>query len=77
MKVKQSVTTKFYTAYTGWNSLEFTDEQGDEVSIRMTDDDYLSLADTLQAKAERIRKERAEEAAEQQRALEAKENEDG
>ena len=77
MKVKQTVTTKFYTAYTGWNSLEFTDEQGDEVSIRMTDDDYLSLADTLQAKAERIRKERADEAAEQQRALEAKENEDG
>ena len=76
MKVKQSVTTKFYTAYTGWNSLEFTDEQGDEVSIRMTDDDYLSLADTLQAKAERIRKERADEAAEQQRALEAKGSED-
>ena len=76
MKVKQSVTTKFYTAYTGWNSLEFTDEQGDEVSIRMTDDDYLSLADTLQAKADRIRKERADEAAEQQRALEAKGSED-
>ena len=76
MKVKQTVTTKFYTAYTGWNSLEFTDEQGDEVSIRMTDDDYLSLADTLQAKAERIRKERADEAAEQQRALEAKGSED-
>ena len=77
MKVKQTVTTKFHNAYTGWNSLEFTDEQGDEVSIRMTDDDYLSLAETIQAKAERIRKERADEAAEQQRALEAKENEDG
>ena len=77
MKVKQSVTTKFYTAYTGWNSLEFTDEQGDEVSIRMTDDDYLSLADTLQAKAERIRKERAELAAEQQQhTVEPKGNED-
>ena len=77
MKVKQTVTTKFHNAYTGWNSLEFTDEQGDEVSIRMTDDDYLSLAETIQAKAERIRKERADEAAEQQRALEAKENKDG
>ena len=43
----------------------------------MTDDDYLSFAETLQVKAERIRKERAELAAEQQRALEAKENEDG
>ena len=66
MKVKQTVTTKFHNAYTGWNSLDFTDEQGDEIQIRMTDDDYLSLADTLQAKAERIRKERAELAAEQQ-----------
>ena len=63
MKVKQTVSTKFYTAYTGWNSLEFTDENGDEVQIQMTDDNYLSLAKTLNAKADRIRKERAEEAA--------------
>ena len=77
MKVKQTVTTKFHSCYTGWNSLEFTDEQGDEVQIRMTDDCYLSLFDTLKNKVDRIHKERAEEAAEQQRALEAKENEDG
>ena len=43
----------------------------------MTDDQYLALAETLNGKAERIRKERADEAAERQRALEAKENEDG
>ena len=43
----------------------------------MTDDQYISLANTLNEKANRIRKERADEAAEQQRALEAKENEDG
>lgn len=72
MQVKQTVTTKFYSAYTGWNSLEFTDDQGDEVSIKMTDDDYLSLADTLQTKAKRIRKERAELAAEEARAEAAK-----
>ena len=76
MKVKQSVTTKFYTAYTGWNTLEFTDEQGDEIHIRMTDDNYLDLELTLKSKADRIRKERADEAAEQQRALEAKGSED-
>jgi len=64
MKVKQTVSTKFYSCYTGWNSLEFTDENGDEVQIRMTDDDYLSLSDTLKTKADRIRKERAEAAAE-------------
>ena len=63
MKVKQTVSTKFYTAYTGWNSLEFTDENGNEIQIQMTDDNYLSLAKTLGQKAERIQKERAEEAA--------------
>jgi hypothetical protein len=72
MKVKQTVTTKFHSAYTGWNSLDFTDDQGDEVSIKMTDEDYLSLAETLQAKAKRIRKERAELAAEEARAEAAK-----
>ena len=77
MKVKRTVEMKFNHAYTGWNALEFTDTDENAVSIRMTAEDYLSLADTLQAKANRIRKERADEAAEQQRALEAKENEDG
>ena len=76
MKVKQVVECKFHHAYTGWNALEFSDADENSISIRMTDEDYLSLADTLQAKANRIRKERADEAAEQQRALEAKENED-
>ena len=69
MQVKQIVTTKFYAAYCSWNSLEFTDENGDEVSIKMTDDDYLKLSETLAVKAERIRKERADEAAEAARAI--------
>ena len=77
MKVKRTVEMKFHTCFASWNSLEFTDENGNEISIKMTDDDYLSFTETLQVKAERIRKERAELAAEQQRALEAKENEDG
>ena len=63
MKIKQTVTAKFYNAYTGWNTLEFADENGDEIQIMMTDDNYLSLSDTLKTKADRIRKERAEEAA--------------
>ena len=63
MKIKQTITAKFNTAYTGWNTLEFTDENGDEIQIQMTDDNYLQLADTLKTKADRIRKERAEEAA--------------
>ena len=80
MKVKTTVEMKFNHAYTGWNALEFTDTDENTVSIRMTDEDYLSLAETLQLKAERIRKERAELAAEEARAEAAKlekENEDG
>ena len=69
MKVKRTVEMKFNHAYTGWNALEFTDADENTVSIRMTDEDYLSLADTLQAKAERIRKERQEEAEEAARAI--------
>tara|TARA_B100002019_G_C21159751_1_gene542659 strand:+ start:323 stop:544 length:222 start_codon:yes stop_codon:yes gene_type:complete len=63
MKIKQTVTAKFNTAYCSWSSLDFTDENGDEIQIQMTDDNYLSLAKTLNVKAERIQKERAEEAA--------------
>jgi len=55
--------------------LQFHDEAGDEIEIQMTDDNYLQLADTLKTKADRIRKERQEEAEEAARAL-AKENED-
>ena len=72
MKVKQTVSTKFHTAYTGWNSLDFTDENGDEIQIRMTDDDYLNLSDTILNKANRIRKERQAEAEEAARAIEEK-----
>lgn len=75
MKVKTTVEFKFHNAYCGWNTFEITDADDNSVSIKMSDEDYLTMADTLQRKAEGIRKERAELAAEQQRALEAQENE--
>ena len=54
--------------------MNFTDEAGDEIEIRMTDDNYLEFEKYAIDKADRIRKERAEEVAEAKRALEAKEN---
>lgn len=75
MKVKTIVEFKFNQVYTGWNSLDFTDSDGNQVQIKMTDEDYLSLADTTAKKAERIRKERQEEAEEAARAALAKEQE--
>jgi hypothetical protein len=80
MKVKTTVELKFDHAYTGWKALTFNDSDQNEVCVTMTDDQYLSLAETLNSKADRIRKDRAEEAAEAARAEAAKlekENEDG
>ena len=76
MKVKTTVELKFDHAYTGYRALTFNDSDQNEVCVEMTDDQYLALAETLNGKADRIEKERAEKAAEQRRALEAKENED-
>ena len=76
MKVKTIVELKFHHAYTGWNNLELTDSDDNAVSIKMTDEDYLSLSDTLQTKAERIRKERADEAAEAARAAALKQEQE-
>ena len=76
MKVKTNVEMKFDHAYTGWKALTFNDADSNEICITMTDDQYVSLAKTLNEKANRIRDDRAKEAVEQQRALEAKENED-
>lgn len=75
MKVKTSVEIKLTVAHVGWSGLEFSDSEDNTVMVKMQDDDYISLADALTAKADRIRKERAEEVAEAQRALEAKEKE--
>ena len=76
MKVKTIVEFKFYNTYTGWNCLEFNDSDENQVTIKMTEDDYLSLADTLQTKADRIRKERADEAAEAARAAALKQEQE-
>lgn len=85
MKVKQTVEMKFDHAYTGWKALTFNDSDDNEICITMTDDQYISLANTLNEKAKRIQKERADEAAEAARASRKndmlehlnKENEDG
>lgn len=76
MKIKQTVTTKFHQCYTSWQTLEFTDENGDEIQILMTDDNYLDLAQTIKAKAESILKKRRKAAEEAAKAELAKENDE-
>jgi len=74
MKVKQVVEMKFNHAYTGWKGLTVTDSDDNSVEFSMTEDDFFQVRDLFVSKCERIEKDRAEEAAEKQRALEAKEN---
>ena len=75
MKVKTIVEMNYHNVYCGWNSTDYTDVDGNVFTLKHNDDQTLEIADVWNRKAERIRKERAELAAEQQRALEAQENE--
>ena len=76
MKVKTIVEVRYSSSYC-FSNLNVWDVDGTEVTIEMTKDQWLDLEDRVKMKCDSIRKKRADEAAEQQRALEAKENEDG
>ena len=65
MKVKQVVSVKFDSAYSSYGSLDITDVEGDEVNIRLSDDQYIELYDSISRKAQRIKEERAAEAEKQ------------
>jgi hypothetical protein len=60
MKIKQIVEAKFSDFYIGWSGIQFTDSNGDEIKIEITDDQLLGLAKALNEKAESIREEREE-----------------
>ena len=64
MKVKQVVETKFHNFYVGWGSLEFEDVNGNKISIDVSDDQILSMAEKIGRKTDEIKKERAEKEAE-------------
>ena len=58
MKVKQVVETKFHNFYVGWGSLEFEDVNGNKISIDISDDQILKMADKVNDKVSQIREER-------------------
>lgn len=63
MKVKQVVETKFHNFYVGWGSLEFEDINSNKISIDISDDQILTMAEKIGRKADDIKKERAEKEA--------------
>ena len=58
MKVKQIVEAKVHHVYLGWNNLQFSDLNENEVRIEVSDDQLLALSDKLLDKATEIRKDR-------------------
>lgn len=65
MKIQQRVSMKYSYAHCNWNGLEIEDELDNKILISMTDDQWLDLAERLDAKREHIlekRKEKLEDA---------------
>lgn len=78
MKVTKIVEVKFAGVYCGWSSLEVTDQDGTEIKIAMTNDQWKVLRKSVVAKCESIEsqerskfEERVEEEVEKRRKFEA------
>ena len=64
MKIEQRISMDFHSAWCGFNSLEIEDVKENKVAIRMTDDQFIELAERLEAKREYILEKRKEKFAE-------------
>ena len=62
MKVTQNVQAQFNTLYVGYNRLEFTDANGNEVRIDVSEDNILEIAKKFRYQEKSILDERAEQA---------------
>jgi len=62
MKIKQTVTVKCESIYSGYSALEITDSGGDEVHVRLTDDQYIELQELVGRKVDRILEDRRRDA---------------
>lgn len=60
MKIQQRVTINYHYGSCNWNGLEIEDERDNKLIITMTDDQWLDLADRLDAKREHILEKRRE-----------------
>ena len=60
MQIKQTGEIKSDSIYVGWSGLEIADDNGNQVVVKLTDEQYISLADRLNDKVARIKKDRRE-----------------
>ncbi len=54
VKVTKTVEVNFAGVYCGWSSLEVTDQDGTEIKIKMTNDQWKELRKSVVAKCESI-----------------------
>lgn len=64
MKIKQVVTVDFSMAYCNYNGIDFTDANGNEVCVRMTDAQLIEFHDMVNRKVVRVKKEQLDAARE-------------
>ena len=60
MKIQQRVTINYHYGSCSWNGLEIEDENDNKILISMTDDQWIDLAERLNAKCEHINEKRTE-----------------
>ena len=65
MRVRQIVNMKFDRVYAGWSGLEFSDINGNQCVIEATDDQVLLIEKEMISRADRIRKERSTDLADE------------
>jgi hypothetical protein len=65
MKIEQRITIDLHSTWCGYNSLDIEDVNENKVMVRMTDDQFIELAERLEAKREYILEKRKEKLEEQ------------
>ena len=71
MKIEQRIEMKYHYSYCSYNGLEIEDNNGNKVLVQMTNDQWISLAEMLDAKREHINEKRKEKLQEQAEDAEA------
>ena len=65
MKIEQRVNIKYHYGYCAYNGLEIEDLDSNKILIEMSNDQWIDLAERLDAKREYINEKRQEELREQ------------
>jgi len=65
MKIEQRITMKYHYSYCAFGGLELEDINENKILVEMTDDQWLDLAERLEAKKEYILEKRKEKLEEQ------------